>query len=157
MFGLERFISLATGALQLHEAISSPIFRVTAAFFADVFQVVCVTSKLFQSKSGVRIDAVRGAVNVLSSQLLHMTDHIVPGGWEEGLGVELAISPVRGSRASFLQALASDLQRRFAPGDWVQEDGVPDWVEASSCCCERVFSFDTQTDGGQPTGSGILV
>ena len=32
---------------------------------------------------------------------------------------------------------------------WLKE-----WVEASSCSCERVFSFMTQSDFGQPVGAG---
>ena len=34
---------------------------------------------------------------------------------------------------------------------WVQQEGVPDWIEASSCSCERVFSFVTSHDHGQST------
>ena len=53
--------------------------------------------------------------------------------------------------ACFLNALISDLQARFAEGNWVKTDGLPNFAEASSCSCERVFKYMTQADAGQPT------
>ena len=58
---------------------------------------------------------------------------------------------LRGSRACFLNALISDLQVWFAQGIRVNTDSLPDFAEASSCSCERVFSHMTQADAGQPT------
>ena len=60
-------------------------------------------------------------------------------------------SPVRGSRLHFLRALVADLEKRFSEGEWVQAEGVEEWVEASSCSCERVFSYVTACDRGQTT------
>ena len=81
----------------------------------------------------------------------HLRTHVLQGGWESRLCVDRAISPVRGSRACFLNALNSDLQARFAKGNWVNTDSLPDFPEASSWSCERVFRYMTQADTGQPT------
>ena len=116
---------------------------VTCAFFCDVFEVVCVTSKLAQRKSDLRINVVRGMVKVLCTQLISMQTHVVPGGWEDQLAFDPQSSPVRGSRLHFLRALVADLEKRFSEGEWVQAEGVEEWVEASSCSCERVFSYVT--------------
>ena len=138
-------------AAELLPALSNNLFRVSAAFFADVFTVVCAGSKLVQANRGVTIDAVRGLVHVMCSQLANLRTHVLEGGWESRLCVDPAISPVRGSRACFLNTLISDLQSRFAEGNWVNPDSLPDFAEASSCSCERVFSYMTQADAGQPT------
>ena len=45
----------------------------------------------------------------------------------------------------------ADLEKRFSEGEWVQAEGVEEWVEASSCSCERVFSYVTACDRGQTT------
>ena len=137
----------ATGLLA---ALSNNLFQVSAAFFADVFTIVCAGSKLVQANRGVTIDAVRGLVNLMCSQLAHLRTHVLEGGWESRLCVDPAISPVRGSRACFLNALIADLQSRFAQGNWVNPDSLPDFAQASSCSCERVFSYMTQADAGQP-------
>ena len=41
--------------------------------------------------------------------------------------------------------------RSASLGVWVQQEGLPDWIEALSCSCERVFSFVTSHDHGQST------
>ena len=95
-------------AAELVAALSNNLFRVSAAFFADVFTIVCASSKLVQANQGVTIDAVRGLVNVMCSQLAHLHTYVLEGGWESRLCVDPAISPVRGSRACFLNALIAD-------------------------------------------------
>ena len=104
-----------------------------------------------QANRGVAIDAVRGLVHVNCSQLAHLRTHVLEGGWESRLCVDPAISPVRGSWVCFLNTLISGLQSRFAEGNWVNLDSLPDFAEASCCSCERVFSYMTQADAGQPT------
>ena len=43
------------------------------------------------------------------------------------------------------------MQTRFKRTEWDGSATVEDWVEASSCSCERVFSYVTATDFGQTT------
>ena len=120
--------------------------------FADVFQVVCVTSKNAQHRHGLKVDVVRGMVNALCSQLMYTMRKPVDGGWEQHLGYDPAVSPIQGARAHFLTSPILDLQERFARGVWVQQEGLPlDWIEASSCSCERVFPFVTSHNHGQST------
>ena len=67
------------------------------------------------------------------------------------MGVEVGSSPIKGSRMKFLRNLIEDVQARF---NGTQRDGsatVEDWVEASLCSCERVFSYVTATDLGKST------
>ena len=59
--------------------------------------------------------------------------------------------PIQGVRTHFFTPLISNLQKHFAAAVWVQQEGPPDWIEASSCSCERVFSFVTSHDHGQST------
>ena len=127
----------------LLEAVCHEIFSVSTAFFVDVFQVVCATSKNARHKHGLKVDVVRGMVNALCSQLMYMKRKPVDGGWEQHLGYDPVFSPIQGARAHFLTPLILDLQERFVGGVWVQQKGLPDWIEASSCSCERVFSFVT--------------
>ena len=54
----------------LLEAVRHEIFSVSSAFFADVFQVVCVTSKNVQHRHGLKVDLVRGMVNVSIFKIL---------------------------------------------------------------------------------------
>jgi hypothetical protein len=68
-------------------------------------------------------------------------------------GAQLPVSPVKGSRTQFLHSLVTDLQSRFASGTWIDEKGLEPWLEVSSCSCERVFSFMTQSDYGQNVGA----
>ena len=49
-----------------------------------------------------------------------------------------------------LQPLISELQARFVSGEWPDID-VPNWVEAYSCSCQRVFSYMLACDFGQST------
>lgn len=107
-----------------------------------------MTSKLMQKKSGVKGQVVCGMVNVLSTQLLYMRGNAVHGGWEEFLKSDR--DKIRGSRVVFLNALVKDIQLRFGQGEWVDEN-VPEWVERSSCSCERLFSFVGSSDHGQTT------
>ena len=51
----------------------------------------------------------------------------------------------------FLRALIEDVQTRFNGSQWIGSAMVEDWVKASSCLCERLFSYVTATDFGQST------
>ena len=67
------------------------------------------------------------------------------------MGVDVGSSLIKGSRMKFLRSLIEDVQTRF---NGTESDGsatVEDWVEASSCSCERVFSYVTATDFCQST------
>ena len=72
-------------------------------------------------------------------------------GWEESLGVEVGSSLIKGGRMKFLHTLIKDVQTSFHGSQWVGSAMVEDWVEASSCSCERVVSYVTATDFGQST------
>ena len=135
----------------LFDALSHPLFKFTAAFFCDVFAVVCATSKKVQATKGARVAAVQGLMNVMCTQLLHTMRHVIPGGWEESSGVDVRSSLIKGSRMKFLRSLIEDVQTRFKGTEWDGSATVEDWVEASSCSCERVFSYVTATDFGQTT------
>ena len=52
---------------------------------------------------------------------------------------------------TFLRSLIEDVQTHFNGIEWDGSATVEDWVEASSCSCERVFSYVTATDFGQST------
>ena len=67
------------------------------------------------------------------------------------MGVDVGSSPIKGSRMKFLRSLFEDMQTRFKGTHWDGSVKVKDWVEASSCSCERVFSYVTATDLGQST------
>ena len=71
----------------LLEALLHPLFKLTAAFFCDVFVVVCAMSKKIQATKGAQVDAVRGLMNVMCTQLMHTMRHVIPRGWEEGCRV----------------------------------------------------------------------
>ena len=64
----------------LLEALLHPLFKLTAAFFCDVFAVVCATSKKIQATKGAQVDAVRGLMNVMCTRLMHTMRHVIPGG-----------------------------------------------------------------------------
>ena len=49
--------------------------------------------------------------------------------------------PIKGSRMKFFTILIADDEAYYAEFEWVCNDVVESWVEASSCLCERVFSF----------------
>ena len=131
--------------------LSHSLFKFTATFFCDVFAVVCATSKKVQATKGARVAAVQGLMNVMCTQLLHTMHHVIPGGWEESLGVDIRSSLIKGSRIKFLRSLIEDVQTRFKGTEWDGSAKVEDWVEASSCSCERVFSYVTATEFGQST------
>ena len=135
----------------LEDALSHPLFKFTAAFFCDVFAVVCATSKKVQATKGARVAAVQGLMDVMCTQLLYTMLHVIPGGWEESLGVDVGSSLIKGSRLKFLRSLIEDVQTRFNGTEWDGSATVEDWVEASSCSCERVFSYVMATDFGQST------
>ena len=135
----------------LFDALSHPLFKLTAAFFCDVFAVVCATSKKVQATRGARVAAVQGLMNVMCTHLLHTMRHVIPGGWEESLGVDVGSSVIKGSRMNVLRSLIEDLQTGFKRAEWDGSANLEDWVEASSCSCERVFSYVTPTDFGQTT------
>ena len=116
----------------LLDALSHPLFKFTAAFFCDVFAVVCATSKKIQGTRGARVAAVQGLMNVMCTQLLHTMRHVIPGGWEESLGVEVGSSPIKGSRMKCLRRPIGDVQTRFNGTQWGGSATVEDWVEASS-------------------------
>ena len=77
--------------------------------------------------------------------------HVIPRGWEESLGVDVGSNLIKGSRMKFFRSLIEDVQTRFKGTEWDGSAKVEDWVEASSCSCERVFSYVTATDFGQST------
>ena len=52
-------------------------------------------------------------MNVMCTQLLHTMRHVIPGGWEESLGVDVGSSVIKGSRMKFLRILIEDVQTRF--------------------------------------------
>ena len=137
--------------VELLAALSNNVLWVSAAFFVDVFTVVCASSKLVYANRGVTKDAAPGLVNVMCSQLAHPCTHVLQGGCESRLCVDPAISPVRATRARFLNALIFDLQARFPQANWVNNDNMPDFAAPSSRSCECVFSYMTQADAGQPT------
>ena len=72
-------------------------------------------------------------------------------GVQESFSVEVESSPIKGSRMTFLCTLIEDMQTRFNGFEWVGGVPVESWVEASSCSCERVFSYVRATDYGQST------
>ena len=118
------------------------------------FSVMCLQLCANQANSpkktqGVRIDAVRGVVHLLCTQLGHMRHHCAKGGWEHGLALYPVSSPIRRSWIHCINLLIQDLQTHFAEGEWVDTEGLESWVEASSCSCEWVFSFVTASDCGQ--------
>ena len=90
-------------------------------------------------------------MNVMCTQLMHTMRHVIPGGWEEGFGVEVGSNPIQGSRIKFLHTLIEDVQKCFNESKWGGGVALESWVEASSCSCERVFSYVTATDFGQST------
>ena len=49
-------------------------------------------------------------------QLLHTMRHVILGGWEETLGVEVGSNLIKGSRVNFLHALIENVQTRFSMG-----------------------------------------
>ena len=87
-------------------------------------------------------------MNVMCTQLLHTMRHVIP---EESLGVEVGSSPIKGSWMKFLRSLIQGVRTRFNGTRWGGSATVEDWVEASSCSCERVFSYVTVADFGQST------
>ena len=90
-------------------------------------------------------------MNVMCTQLVHTMRHVIPGGREESLGVDVGSSLIKGSRMKFLRSLTEDVQTRFKGTEWDGSANLEDWVEASSCSCERVFSYVMATDFGQTT------
>ena len=91
-------------------------------------------------------------------QLLCTVRYVIPPWWEKTLGVEGGGSLIKGSRVKFLLflpsclvALFEDMQTRFNGSQWVGSAVVEDRVEASSCLCERVFSYVPAADFGQST------
>ena len=88
-------------------------------------------------------------MNAMCTQLMHTMRHVILGGSEEGLGVEVGSNPIRGSRTKFLCTLIEDVRKRFNESKWGVGVAVESWVAASSCSCERVFSYVNATDFGQ--------
>ena len=91
---------------------------VTAALFCDVFAVVCATSKKVQATKGARVAAVQRLMNVMCTQLLHTMRHVIPGGWEESLGVDIGSSLMKGSQMKFLRSLIEDVRTWFKGSEW---------------------------------------
>ena len=67
------------------------------------------------------------------------------------MGVDIGGSLIKGTRMKFLRSLIEDVQTRFNGTQWDGSATRGDWVEASSCSCERVFSYVTAADFGQST------
>ena len=49
-------------------------------------------------------------MNVMCTQLLHTMRHVIQGGCEEPLGVEVGSCLIKGSRVKFLRALIEEVQ-----------------------------------------------
>ena len=107
---------------------------------------------LWLATKGARVAAVQGLMDVMCTQLFHTMHHVILGGWEELLGVEVESSLIKVSLMNFLCTLSEDVQTRFNGTEWHGTATVKDWVEASSCSCERLFSYVTATDFGHNTG-----
>ena len=107
------------------------------------------TSKKLQASKEARVAAVQGLMNVMCTQMLHTMRHVIPRWWEESLGVDVGSSLIKGRRMKFLRSLIEIVQTRFKGTEWDVSANLEDWVEASSCSCERVFSYVTATDFGQ--------
>ena len=90
-------------------------------------------------------------MNVMCTQVLQAMCHVIPGGWDESVVVDVGSSLMKGSRMKFLRSLIEDAQTRFNGTQWDGSATLEDWVEAGSCSCERVFSHVTPTDFGQST------
>ena len=60
-------------------------------------------------------------------------------------------SSIKRSRIMSRRSLIEDLQKLFKESQWVGSAIVEDWVAASSCLCERVFSYVRATNFGQNT------
>ena len=88
---------------------------------------------------------------MICTQLLHTMRHVIPGGWEESLGVDVGSSLINGSWMKFLRSLIEDVQTRFKGTESDGSATMEDWVEASSRSCERVFSYVMATGFGQST------
>ena len=69
----------------------------------------------------------------------------------ESFGVHVGSSLINCSRIKFPRSLIEDVQTRFKRTEWDGSATVEDWAKASSCSCERVFSYVTATDFGQST------
>ena len=82
-------------------------------------------------------------MNVMCTQLSHTKPHVIPRGCEELFDVEEERSLIKGSRIKFLRTLVEDVQASFHDFEWVRGVLVESWAEASSCSCERVFSYMT--------------
>ena len=67
------------------------------------------------------------------------------------MGVEVGSNSIKRSRMKFFRSLIEDVQTRFNGTWWGGSATVEDWVEASSCSCERMFSYVTATEFGQST------
>ena len=67
-------------AQSLFDALSHPLFNFTAAFFCDVFVVVCATSKKARATRGAQVATVQDFMNVMCTQLLHTMRHVIPMG-----------------------------------------------------------------------------
>uniref|UniRef100_A0A7S1HSV8 Uncharacterized protein n=1 Tax=Eutreptiella gymnastica TaxID=73025 RepID=A0A7S1HSV8_9EUGL len=137
-------------AQMLLDALCKELSKLCAAFLCGDFTIACAVSKRFQTEKGVRRAVVKGLVNVLCTQLDFFNGSVLDGGWESRFAVHPQVSPIRGSRIIFLQLLISDLQTRFREGEWV-DSAVPERVEASSCSCERVFSYMVASEFAQNT------
>ena len=86
------------------------------------------------------VDAVRGLMNVMCTQLMHIMHHVIPRGWEEGFSVEVGSSPIQGSRFKFLRSLIEGVQKHFNEPEWCGGVALESWVEVSSCSCERLVA-----------------
>ena len=67
------------------------------------------------------------------------------------MGIDAGSSLIKGSGMKFLRNLIENVQIHFTSTQWDGSATVEVWVEASSCWCERVFSYVTATDFGQST------
>ena len=116
----------------------------------DPPQIIATSNKV-QGTRGARVAAVHGLINVMCTPLLYTMRHVTPRRWEEVLRFEVGRSPVKCSRINFLRNLIEDVQTRFNGTHWDDSATAEDWVESSSCSCERVFNYVTATHFGQST------
>ena len=83
----------AEGLLAAH---LHPCLKVTEASFCNIFAAVCATNKKVLTTRGAQVDAVRGLINVLYTQLVHTRHHIIPRGCKESFSVEVEGCPIKG-------------------------------------------------------------
>ena len=75
----------------LWAALQHPIFKSTAALFWEVVALVHAPSKKVQTRRGAQVDAIRGLMKVMCTQLWHTRHHVIPRGFGGGGGGRLVL------------------------------------------------------------------